>query len=144
MPDSLECLQCAGHLLAGSARLERKGRENPGPVTQASLRSPSATEGPLQKSRTIASRDINKPAMAINHTLNHSFIDQSIAISGTTASLCWSNFRIVRHALVFKIQKCFHDVTESQSHVLHDSTESQSHVLHDIAESQLHVWSRLV
>ena len=36
-PDSLKCLQCTGHSLAGSAKLERRGRENPGPVAQASL-----------------------------------------------------------------------------------------------------------
>ena len=44
-PDSLECSQCTSPSLAGSAGLERRGRENPGPVTQASLHSPPTAEG---------------------------------------------------------------------------------------------------
>ena len=43
LSDSLVCSQCTYHSLAGSAGLQRRGGENPGPVTQVSLHSPPVT-----------------------------------------------------------------------------------------------------
>ena len=56
-----------------------------------------------------------KQRMTVDHTLVLLFIDQSIAITWTRPNLCKSNFRIIAHALTFKIHKWLHNKYKESS-----------------------------